>query len=45
MCDRITHSNSYYLALNIIGEYVNITGPEEDKYEDEDEDFDYEQSM
>lgn len=45
MCDRITHSGSYYSALNIIGEYVNITGPEEDEYEDEDEDFDYEQSM
>lgn len=45
MCDRITHSDSYYSALNIIGEYVNITGPEEDEYEDEDEDFDYEQSM
>lgn len=45
MCDRITHSDSYYSALNIIGEYVNITGPEEDEFEDEDEDFDYVQSM
>lgn len=45
MCDRITHSDSYYSALNIIGEYVNITGPEEDEYGDEDEDFGYEQSM
>ena len=38
-------ATNYYDALNIIGEYVNITGPEEDEYEDEDEDFDYEQSM
>lgn len=41
MCDRITHSDSYDTALCIIGEYVNITGPDED----EDEDFGFEQSM
>ena len=41
MCDRVTHSNSYYEALNIIGEYVNITGDDESF----DEDYDYEQSM
>ena len=29
MCNRIRDSGSYYEALNIIGEYVNITGPEE----------------
>ena len=41
MCDRVTHSNSYYEALNIIGEYVNITGDDEAF----DEDYDFEQSM
>jgi hypothetical protein len=30
MCDRIQNSGSYSEALNIIGEYVNITGPDED---------------
>lgn len=29
MCERIRDSGSYHDALNIIGEYVNITGPEE----------------
>ena len=29
MRDRVTHSGSYYEALGIIGEYVNITGPDE----------------
>jgi len=39
MCNRITSSaGNYYEALNIIGEYVNITGPEEN--EDFDEDYD-----
>ena len=41
MCDRVTHSNSYYEALNIIGEYINITGDDESF----DEDYDYKQSM
>lgn len=41
MCDRVTHSNSYYEALNIIGEYVNTTGDDESF----DEDYDCEQSM
>lgn len=32
MVERITNgAGSYYEALNIIGEYVNITGPEEDE--------------
>lgn len=30
MCTRIRESNSYDSALCIIGEYVNITGPDED---------------
>ena len=30
MCSRITSSGSYYEALNIIGEYVNITGDDEE---------------
>ena len=30
MCDRITQTaGSYYEALNIIGEYVNITSAED----------------
>lgn len=29
MCSRIRDSGSYYEVLNIIGEYVNITGPQE----------------
>ena len=29
MCERIRESGSYYQALNIIGEYVNITSAEE----------------
>ena len=41
MCDRVTHSNSYYEALNIIGEYVSIIGDDESF----DEDYDCEQSM
>lgn len=30
MCDRITQSGSYYEALGVIGEYVNITSIDED---------------
>lgn len=30
MCNRISESDSYNSALCIIGEYVNITGPNED---------------
>lgn len=43
MCDRVTHSNSYYEALNIIGEYVNITG--DDESFDEGYADDFEQTM
>ena len=40
MTDRITNGSvNYYEALNIIGEYVNITGPSED------ENCGFEQSM
>ena len=39
MCSRVTSSGSYYEALNIIGEYVNITGDDEE-YKDG-----FEQSM
>lgn len=39
MCSRVTSSGSYYEALNIIGEYVNITGDDEEYTED------FEQSM
>ncbi len=35
MCTRIRASDSYNAALCIIGEYVNITGPNEDMGEDE----------
>lgn len=35
MCTRIKESNSYNSALCIIGEYVNITGPDEDMSNDE----------
>lgn len=31
MCSRITESSDYHEAMNIIGEYVNITGPEEEQ--------------
>ena len=34
MADRVYQSGSYSEALNIIGEYVNITGPEEGPAED-----------
>lgn len=36
MCTRIRASDSYNSALCIIGEYVNITGPDEDMCEDDD---------
>ena len=36
MCDRIQNSGSYNEALNIIGEYVNFTGPDEDIDNDND---------
>lgn len=39
MCSRVTSSGSYCEALNIIGEYVNITGDDEEYTED------FEQSM
>ena len=35
MCERIRNSDSYYKALGIIGEYVNITSV--DKQENENE--------
>lgn len=38
MCSRVTSSGSYCEALNIIGEYVNITDGSE-QYDDIDEDF------
>ena len=41
MCDRIRSSGDYYKALNIIGEYVNITSAEDqDIYEDFEERMD-----
>lgn len=46
MVERITNgAGSYYEALNIIGEYVNITGPKEDEDMGEDEGCGFEQSM
>lgn len=41
MCTRIRASDSYNSTLCIIGEYVNITGPDEDMCDEED----YTQSM
>jgi len=35
MCNRIRESDSYGSALCIIGEYVNITGPDEDMSDNE----------
>lgn len=35
MCNRIRESGSYEAALCIIGEYVNITGPDEDMSDNE----------
>lgn len=40
MCERITSSKSYYEALNILGEYVNITSVAD---EDEDDAEDWEE--
>lgn len=43
MCSRITSCGSYYEALGIIDEYVNITSEDEDEDEECDEyddDFD-----
>lgn len=46
MVERITNGSvNYYEALNIIGEYVNITGPNEDEDMGEDEGCGFEQSM
>lgn len=36
MCSRITSSGSYYEALNVIGEYVEITSTDDEQTEDED---------
>jgi hypothetical protein len=36
MCSRITSSSSYYEALNVIGEYVEITSIDDEQTEDED---------
>ena len=32
MCERIQNSDSYYKALGIIGEYVNITSMDEQEH-------------
>ena len=46
MTERITNGSvNYYEALNIIGEYVNITGPNDDEDMGEDEGCGFEQSM
>lgn len=47
MCGRITDSGSYYEALGIIGEYVNIVSQDEcfDKDEDESENISMEGGM
>ena len=44
MCSRVTSSGSYYEALNIIGEYVNITDSSEQS-DDIDEDYGEGQAM
>lgn len=44
MCSRVTSSGSYYEALNIIGEYVNITDGSEQS-DDIDEDYGEGQAM
>lgn len=44
MCSRVTSSGSYCEALNIIGEYVNITDSS-DQSDDIDEDYDERQMM
>ena len=43
MYDRVTHSGSYYEALGIIGEYVNITDGSESESCDEDCDDEYDE--
>ena len=45
MCGRITSSGSYAEALNIIGEYVNITSVDDVEDESEDYDEEYEEGM
>lgn len=44
MCSRVTSSGSYCEALNIIGDYVNITDGSEQS-DDIDEDYDERQMM
>ena len=44
MCSRVTSSSSYYEALNIIGEYVNITDGSEQS-DDIDEDYGESEAM
>lgn len=44
MCSRVTSSGSYCEALNIIGEYVNITDSS-GQSDDIDEDYDERQMM
>lgn len=44
MCTRIRSAENYCEALNIIGEYVNITDGSEQS-DDIDEDFNEEQAM
>ena len=44
MCSRVTSSGSYCEALNIIGEYVNITDGSEQS-DDVDEDYGEGQAM
>ncbi len=41
MCSRITSSGSYYEALNVIGEYVEITSTDDEQSEDEDMEMTY----
>ena len=36
MCSRITSSGSYYEALIVIGEYIEITSIDDEQTEDED---------
>lgn len=45
MCQRIHASGSYGEALNIIGDYVNITSVDDGEDEGEDDDEDYEMEM
>ena len=43
MTDRAYHSGSYSEALNVIGDYVNITGPDEGLGEDADPSLDWQE--